>query len=113
MNTNDLINLIKIIDSPKTGSPTKKEEHFFQIGQNYFIRTATMALLGKLEQVGDKELVMSNASWVADSGRFHLFLNGKMDDSCEIEKFKNDVIVGRGALIDCTIWGNELPAESR
>ena len=83
----------------------------FRIGESYLIRTVTMIVLGKLESVGEKELVMSSASWVADTGRFYDALKkGKLN---EVEPFTDDVIVGRGSIIDATIWTHKLPKEQK
>ena len=88
---------------------TKKKEGVWIIGENYFIRTVTMALLGKLINVTEKELVLENASWIADTGRFHQFIKeGKLDNSSEVEPFVDDVIVNRSALIDATVWKHKL-----
>lgn len=83
----------------------------WKIGESYLIRTVTMIILGKLEWVGEKELVMSSASWVADTGRFYDALKtGKLN---EVEPFTDDVIVGRGSLIDASIWTHKLPREQK
>ena len=83
----------------------------FKVGENYLIRTVTMILVGKLEAVYNTELVLSSASWIADTGRFYDALkDGKLN---EVEPFLNDVIVGRGSLIDATIWTKELPKEQK
>lgn len=79
----------------------------FKVGSNYLIRTVTMTLVGKLEWVGDKELELSNASWVPDIGRFHDAI--KNGDFTEVEPFIDNVLIGRGALIDATIWAHSLP----
>jgi hypothetical protein len=79
--------------------------HPFEVGKFYFIRTVTMHLVGKLIAVYDKELVLQDCAWVADNGRFHKFVNGELDNNCEIEPFPDGkVLVGRGSLLDCTIW---------
>jgi len=89
---------------------TTKQKGVWQIGKNYFIRTVTMALCGKLVDVQEKELVLQNASWVADTGRFSNFIkDGTLSNSAEVEPFPDGlVIVGRGALIDATIWKHDL-----
>ncbi len=91
------------------GSNTKTNP--FKIGENYLIRTVTMIVLGKLESVYDSELVLSSASWVADTGRFYDALKtGKLN---EVEPFTDDVIVGRSAIIDATIWTHKLPRDQK
>ena len=83
----------------------------FKIGEQYLIRTVTMIVLGKLEWIGSSELVLSSGSWVADTDRFYNALkDGKLK---EVEPFINDVIVGRGSIIDATIWGHNLPREQK
>ncbi len=88
-----------------------KDDCLWEIGEAYFIRTVTMHLLGRLEAVTDKELLLSSASWIADSGRFHEAINtGKLN---EIEPFRDNVIIGRAALIDATRWSHKLPKEAK
>lgn len=73
--------------------------HPFKIGANYLIRTVTMIDTGRLVEVTPTEIVLEDAAWVADTGRFSDALR-----SCvfgEVEPFPDGrVIVGRGALID-------------
>ena len=75
----------------------------WEIGKHYVLRTVTMIDVGKLIEVTDNELVLENASWIADTGRWNEFLlNGTYDES---EPFPDGkVIVGRGAIIDAVLW---------
>lgn len=87
------------------------EESVWEIGKNYLIRTVTMIQLGKLKSVTDKELLLSDACWVADTGRFHKALEtGQLN---EVEMFHRDVIVGRGGIIDATEWLTDLPEKTK
>ena len=86
----------------------KQSPHPFKIGEKYFIRTVTMHLVGKLEKVFDTELVISGAAWVADSGRFYNAIKDGEKAMEDIEPYIDDVIVGRGALIDMTKWNHDL-----
>lgn len=88
-----------------------EKNHPYQIGQNYFIRTVTMHHVGRLVAVYEHELVLEDASWIADDGRFHNALKGEGFD--EIEPFIHEAIIGRHALIDCTLWPYELPKEQK
>jgi hypothetical protein len=73
--------------------------HPFKIGAIYLIRTVTMIDTGRLVEVTPTELVLEDAAWIADTGRFADAVR-----SCvfgEVEPFPaGRVIVGRGALID-------------
>jgi hypothetical protein len=82
--------------------PQQQEtKHPFRIGANYFIRTVTMNHTGRLVEVTPTELVLEDAAWIADSGRFADALKKSLFD--EIEPFPaGRVIVGRGAIIDAS-----------
>src|SRR5207237_9826450 len=73
-------------------------ENPYQIGKNYFIRTVTHHLTGRLIKVTQSELVLEDAAWIPDDGRFSDALRtGKVN---EVEPFgTGEVIVGRGAVI--------------
>jgi hypothetical protein len=81
-----------------------QKEGPWEIGKPYLIRTVTMIQHGILVDVTDKELVLSQAAWIADTGRFSDFVNGKIEPD-EVEPFPQDkiVIVGRGALVDAVL----------
>lgn len=83
----------------------------FEIGKAYLIRTVTHIDIGIVKEVGEKELVLSEAAWVADTGRYHDALkDGKLS---EVEPYINDVILGRGAIIDATLWEKDLPRSQK
>lgn len=107
MKLKDVIPLINLLknnnDQPKMS--------FWNLGKAYFIRTVTMHLIGELEAINDKEMLLRNAVWVADSGRFHNALKkGELD---EVEPFVNDVILNRDSIVDATIWQFEIPKEQK
>lgn len=78
----------------------------FKIGEKYFIRTATFFHLGRLKEVSGKWLILEDASWIADTGRFYDFLkNGKCN---EYEGFQDDVFIPLDSVIDITKWKHEL-----
>ena len=83
------------------------------IGKKYLIRTVTMILLGKLENITNQEFVLSEACWVADTGRFNEALSGGPEKLKEIEMLPGSVIVGRGSLIDACEWNHNLPKVSK
>jgi hypothetical protein len=69
------------------------------IGEEYFIQTVTFFYLGTLVHVGEKELAMIGASWVADTGRLHQFIAGQKPKENEPYKPSDLVIIGRGAIV--------------
>jgi hypothetical protein len=74
--------------------------HPFVIGSNYFIRTVTHSQTGKLVAVYDTEIVLENAAWIADSGRFQQALEKSEFSEVEMFPVNSRVIIGRGAIID-------------
>lgn len=80
----------------------------WEIGQSYFIRTVTYHIVGRLTAVHDHELVVEDAAWVADSGRWAAALaTGSLS---EVEPFPaGPVIVGRAAVVDAARWAHPLP----
>lgn len=71
----------------------------WQIGKSYLIRTVTMIDTGVLVGVGDKELVLEEAAWIADTGRFSEAI-AKAEFN-EVEPFpKGRIIINRSCVID-------------
>lgn len=69
------------------------------LGEVYLIRTVTMIDTGRLVAITKNELVLEDAAWIADTGRFSDAL--KSVDFDEIEPFPDGrVIIGRGSIID-------------
>ena len=80
-----------------------KQKGVWHIGMDYVIRTVTMIQVGKLIEVTDNEILLENAAWVGDTGRWAEFLSkGKVN---EVEPFPDGIIiVGRHSVIDACIW---------
>jgi len=84
----------------------------FEIGKKYFIRTVTHHDLGRCVAIYDDFIVLEDASWVADDGRFGNALETGV--LCEVEPFPNGrVPVGRGAIIDAPEWPHDLPRKAK
>ena len=96
----------------------EKEEHtnhFFNIGENYLIRTVTFTYLGNLMSVGEKELLIGDASWIANTGRFSNMLKEgvTVQDHSEIEPCNADIVIGRGAIVDMIPYKHKLPKKQK
>lgn len=99
MEINKLKSLIELLDD---NSSQQNESHPFEIGKVYFIRTVTYHLTGRLKSVYKHELVLTEAAWIADSGRFADALKNEKFEEVEPFPSGRPVIVGRGAIIDAT-----------
>ena len=77
----------------------------WKVGENYFIRTVTHHLTGKLMAVGAQELSLRDAAWIADDGRFAQAV--ATAQFSEVEPFPDGetVIVGRASIIDAVRIG--------
>ena len=80
-----------------------RKDNLFEIGKNYFIRTVTHHYTGKLVSVGEKELVLTQAAWIADDGRFAQAVASGEFNEVEPYPAKAMVIIGRGALLDAVV----------
>lgn len=87
-------------------------EHSFPVGHNVFIRCVTHYYTGKLVRVTSGELVLEDAAWIADTGRFSDALyTGKLN---EVEPFPSgEVFVNRGAVVDVSRWTHSLPRTAK
>ena len=91
----------------KTTSKKQVSKNPLRIGNNVLIRTVTHYLTGHIEEVGEHEIVLTTAAWIADTGRFSTAL--ARGDVNEIEPFPSEVAVGRGSIVDVTNWPHALP----
>jgi hypothetical protein len=75
-------------------------------GEKLFIRTVTYHLVGKVVAVNGTLIELSDASWVASSGRFmQAIKDGTLD---EVEPVGR-AFVNAGAITDCFPWRHALP----
>ena len=112
MNIDDLtIGQAKQLTALLGNQKNNAENSAWEIGKGYLIRTVTMTNTGKLIAVTDQELVLEDAAWIADTGRFSDSL--QKCNFNEVEPFPDGkVIIGRGAVIDAVQVSN-LPREKK
>ncbi len=98
--------------APLLGVASSVQDHPYPVGESVFIRTVTHHYTGKLVKVYPNELVLTDAAWIADDGRFSEALStGKLN---EVEPYPDgEVIVPRGCIVDCTRWPHALPRAVR
>lgn len=95
------------------GSDQKQDMQPYEIGKAYLIRSVTHIDIGIVKAVGEKEIILSDASWIADTGRYHDALKGGVSKLNEVEPYLDDVIVNRTAVIDATIWRHAVPTKQK
>lgn len=93
------------------GSKPKVKSHSIPVGEAVFIRTVTHYYTGRVKSVTASDLVLEDAAWIADMGRYHLALaNGTLN---EVEPIPSWVVIGRGAIIDIVPWTHPLPRAAK
>jgi hypothetical protein len=80
------------------------------IGKKWFIRTVTYHWVGKAEKLIGQVLIMSNASWVADSGRF---MNAIKEGVLEEVEPVGMAGVNLATMTDIIEWKHDLPKEQK
>lgn len=90
-------------------APTAKEADPYPRAP-VLIRTVTHYLTGRVVDVTSQEIVLDDAAWVANTGRFELAL--RTGELSEVEPIPGGRhIVGRGAVVDCSPWDHPLPRD--
>jgi hypothetical protein len=86
---------------------TEKIDSPIRVGNSVFIRAVTMYYTGCIIAITKDEIVLDDAAWIADTGRFSDGL--KSGNFNEIEPYTGPVAIGRGAIVDVTSWPHDLP----
>jgi len=81
------------------------------LGNAVLIRTVTHYYTGRIVGLTRDEIVLTDAAWIADTGRFSAALStGTLS---EIEPYPTAVSIARGAIVDVTSWSHPLPRETK
>lgn len=87
-----------------SGSPVK-------IGEAYLFRTVTHIEVGRVTEICGDFVTIEDASWIADTGRYHDCLkNGVFS---EVEPYPISSTVNLGSLINFAPWPHSLPKEQK
>ena len=83
----------------------------FKVGDKLFVRTVTYFMTGQVREIVGAFLVMEQAAWVADTGRFMDALDSS--NFSEVEPFPSgSAILNTNAIIDASPI-NDLPTVQR
>ena len=109
----DNLTLKQIREISALCSSGSSKSHSFVVGQKVLIRCVTYHQIGRIEAVTDSDIVLSSASWVASSGRWHECLeHGTLD---EVEPYPAGIpcVVSRSAIVDWCQWKHALPTAAK
>jgi len=92
--------------------PTPQPHPLWFSGNRVFIRTVTHHHTGEVVSYDDHEIVLRNAAWIADDGRFANAVS--TGEFSEVEPFPDGaiVVIGRGSIIDA-VGINALPRSTK
>lgn len=80
-------------------------------GKNVFIRTVTHHYTGRLAAVGEGFLLLEDAAWIPDDGRFTQALaEGTLN---EVEPYPGECLINLGAVLDLSEWLHDLPRSQK
>lgn len=102
---------LQLIKALLAGDENCSSDSAFEVGEKLFIRTVTYHITGRVAAIKGKFLVLDDAAWVADSGRFMNAINeGTLS---EVEPVNCSVRVNTESIVDVYVWRHPLPREQK
>jgi hypothetical protein len=93
-----------------SAEPSSSNNFQFLVGKKVFIRTVSYHYTGKVKSANKDFIVLQDAAWVADSGRFAAALSkGSLS---EVEPYPNECIVMTPSVVDISEWAHDLPRKT-
>ena len=83
----------------------------FKVGAAYFIRTVTYFATGRVKAIVGHFLVLEEAAWVADTGRFSDYMAKGI--ASEVEPVTTDMFVNMNSITDAFPWNHKLLREQK
>ena len=82
-----------------------------EIGKAYLFRTVTHIEVGRIVSVHGPFVTLEDASWIADTGRYHDCLKKGVFN--EIEPYPETTTINMGSLINYAPWSHPLPKDQK
>ena len=80
------------------------------IGEKWFFRTVTYHMVGKVKKMVGKFACLTEASWIADSGRF---MNAIKDGTLDEVEPVGDAFINLDTVVDFFPWKHSLDLEQK
>lgn len=112
MNTDTItaaIQIARALDTETSTLPPAYDDDLIRLlfGLDVLVRTVTMIYTGHVVHIDAATIVLSDAAWIADTGRFaDALTSGTLS---EVEPYPGHVYVSRAAVVDITRWDHPLP----
>lgn len=82
-----------------------------KIGEAYLFRTVTHIEVGRVKSVAGAFITLEEASWIADTGRYHdCLVKGVFN---EVEPYPLTTTINALSLINFAPWPHKLPKEQK
>ena len=88
-----------------------KKELPFKVGEAYLFRTVTHIEVGRVKRIIGSFVELEDASWIADTGRYHdCLLKGVFN---EVEPYPIYTGINTDSLINYAPWPHDLPKDQK
>lgn len=88
--------------------------HPFEIGAKYMVETVTKYYTGELAEIHFDWIVLVNAAWIPQTGRFNLlFRSGGVPEEVEPYPDNYRLRISIGSIVNVGDYPNELPRSVR
>lgn len=97
------------------GDAKNKKSISYEVGKSYLIETVTKYYLGRVKEITDYEIVLENAAWIADTGRYSTALEKGLEgiDNSEIEIITNNPAITITGIIMGVEYSHKLPTTTK
>lgn len=85
----------------------------YPVGKNVIVRTVTMIYTGKLVAATNSDFVLTECSWIPETGRYMDFVANGTVNECEPYPDDLEVFINRGALLDMCELKGSLPRKQK
>lgn len=103
-----LLKLVEVVGETKQATA----QYPIEVGKAYFFRTVTYHMLGRVKSTTGSFVLLENAVYVADSGRFGEAIKGDIELN-ELEHLGQDWTVNMDSVSDFGEWKHDIPSSSR
>lgn len=101
------VNGVEYVRADQVSIPPQKAESPLTVGNAVFVRCVTHYYTGRVAEVTAEHVILTDAAWIADTGRFSAALTSSTLG--EVEPYPDPVSIARGAIVDATLWRHALP----
>jgi hypothetical protein len=109
MNIDELKNVLDLIS--RLGDKSEPQAAPVEVGKAYLFRTVTHIEVGRVTKITGLFVTIEDASWIADTGRYHDCLKDGVFS--EVEPYPISSTVNLSSLINLAPWPHDLPKEQK